>query len=62
MGYTHLIQYERYQIQRWLAVGCSIREIAHCLDRSPSSVSREIARNSKPNGRYEAVIAHRNAR
>jgi transposase InsO family protein len=20
MGYTHLIQYERYQIQRWLAV------------------------------------------
>lgn len=61
MSYAHLIQYERYQIQRWLAAGYSCREIGHRLGRSPSTVCRELQRNSKASGVYEAVSAHRRA-
>lgn len=41
MSYAHLIQYERYQIQHWLAAGYSCREIGHRLGRSPSTVCRK---------------------
>jgi IS30 family transposase len=34
---------EREEISRWLASGSSIREIAKCLDRTVSTVSREVA-------------------
>ena len=36
---------EREEISRGIAVGRSIRQIAHDLGRAPSTVSREIRRN-----------------
>jgi len=55
-----LVNAEREQISRGLAAERSIREIARKLDRSASTVSREIARNG---GRtqYRAVAADRRA-
>ncbi|MDR2178141.1 MAG: helix-turn-helix domain-containing protein [Treponema sp.] len=46
--YTHLSPAEREEIAIALEQGRSIRSIAESLDRSPSSVSREITRNSPP--------------
>ncbi len=43
--YTHFTLEERKYLQQLLAEGKSLRKIAEILDRSPSSVSREIARN-----------------
>jgi len=40
-----LTQREREEISRGIASGSSIREIAKCLDRTVSTVSREIARH-----------------
>src|SRR5258707_704652 len=37
---------ERCEIARLQADGCSHRQIAAALDRSPSSISREVRRNS----------------
>lgn len=37
---------ERCEITRLQAQGCSLRQIAAALDRSPSSVSRELKRNT----------------
>lgn len=52
---------EREEIRAGLAAGLSFRAIARLLDRSPSTVSREIARNGGRAG-YLAVKAHRRAR
>jgi IS30 family transposase len=41
----HLQPREREDISRGLAAGLSIRQIAATIDRSPSTVSREVARN-----------------
>jgi len=41
---------EREEISRYLVAGCSLRSIASSLDRSPSTVSREIQRNG---GRHD---------
>ena len=50
MSYTHFSIEERISIKHLLAKGVSIRQIAIELNRSPSSISREIQRNShKPN-------------
>jgi IS30 family transposase len=46
MRYQHLKQEERNEIAILLKKGYSLRNIAHALGRSPSSVSREIKRNS----------------
>jgi DNA-binding CsgD family transcriptional regulator len=40
-----LTQRERKEISRGLVSGSSIREIARCLDRTASTVSREVARH-----------------
>lgn len=45
MSYTHLSITEREQLQKLLWEKKSIRYIAHVLDRSPSSISRELRRN-----------------
>ena len=60
MSYTHFTLNEREYLQQLLAKGYSIRRIASILERSPSSVSREIQRNrskkpkagSKSDNRY----------
>ena len=44
-SYTHFTLEERKYLQQLLSEGKSLRKIAAILERSPSSVSREIARN-----------------
>ena len=51
---------ERESISRGLASGQSIRAIARALERAPSTVSREIARNGGPVF-YRAIDADLNA-
>ena len=45
---------EREEISRGMASGSSIREIAKCLERAVSTVSREVARH----GRRPAYRSH----
>lgn len=45
MNYTHLTREERYQIYALKQAGHKQSEIANVLDRSPSTISRELARN-----------------
>ena len=58
---THLTSEEREEIRVALSAKMSIRAIAKLLDRSTSTISREVARNR---GRryYKAVDADRRAR
>jgi IS30 family transposase len=51
---------EREEISRGIAAGLSMREIARALQRSPSTISREIARNAGP-GLYRATQADKAA-
>jgi len=51
---------EREEISRGIVSGCSIRSIALSLNRSPSTVSREINRNGGMNA-YRAVQADKAA-
>lgn len=46
MTYHQLTQHERYLVSRCKARGLSIRQTADFLDRSPSTISRELARNA----------------
>nr|WP_174506438.1 IS30 family transposase [Acinetobacter sp. Marseille-Q1620] len=52
MNYTHLTQEERYQIYVLLREGFSKRHIAWRLNRSASTISREITRNQARNGYF----------
>jgi len=49
---------EREDIAVAMAGGESMRSIAARLGRSPSTISREVSRNSDPKGRYRASTAH----
>lgn len=51
---------EREEISRGLAAGESMREIARRINRAPSTVSREVARNGGC-ARYRAELAERRA-
>lgn len=51
---------EREEISRGLAAGVSMRQIAAGIGRSPSTVSREVGRNSGPS-KYRAVEADTDA-
>ena len=53
---------ERCAIARLQAEGRSIRQIAADLDRSASTVSRELKRNGSKNGGYQPVYADQRAR
>jgi IS30 family transposase len=61
--YTHLSLAEREEIAIALEQGQSLRSIAFSLGRSPSSVSREVKRNSPPLNkvRYRGNRAQRQA-
>lgn len=50
LSYIHFTREERICLQNWLKEGKGIREIARMLGRSPSSVSREVKRNSSKKG------------
>lgn len=55
--YTHITIEERCEIACLQREGASIREIATALDRSPSTISREIKRNSNANGQFQPSYA-----
>ena len=62
MTYHHFSVEEREKMQELLWQKSSIRHIARVLDRSPSSVSREIKRNNPPHRhRYTPRVAHARA-
>ena len=56
-GYTQLSQEERYQIYALMKAGQSQKEIAEVIERSPSTVSRELRRNKGLRG-YRPQQAH----
>ena len=60
MHYTHLTQDERYQIALLRRQGLSCAHIARELQRSPSSITRELKRNAGPKG-YTRGKAHHKA-
>lgn len=49
MSYTHFTLEERKYLQKLLSEGLSMRKIADILERSPSTISREIKRNKTKN-------------
>ena len=55
--YTHFTTEEREKSRVMLEQGFSVRAIARTLKRSPSSVSRELRRNSNKDGSYSAHAA-----
>ena len=57
--YTHLTIEERESILRMLVEGKKIQEIAKVLDRSPSTVSRELHRNCKRREDYSPAKAEK---
>ncbi len=60
-NYEHLTAEERAMLMVMRADGCSQRAVARCLGRSPSTISRELARNAsccKPVGDTIAVIPY----
>ena len=59
--YSHLTSIDREEISRGLAQGLSIRSIAKSLGRAPSSISRELDRNTSIIGNYRAVPAQESA-
>src|SRR5665213_624213 len=60
--YSQLGLEERIEIARLSAQGCSIRQIAAALDRAPSSVARELKRNSGAQVGYKPVYADEQTR
>jgi IS30 family transposase len=57
MNYTHLTREERYQIYALKKAGHTQNEIADVLERCPSTISRELARNHGRRG-YRPKQAH----
>ncbi len=60
--YGHVTIEERCEIARLQTEGRSIRQIAAGLDRSPSTVARELKRNGSQTGGYKPVYADQQAR
>jgi IS30 family transposase len=58
MSYRQVTKDERYYISNALSMGVPKTAIAHRLNRSRSTVMREIRRNRDRNGHYRPVIAH----
>jgi transposase, IS30 family len=63
-GVTYSARYldreERYELARLRDAGLSVRAVAARLGRSPSTISRELARNADPRtGGYQPERAHR---
>ncbi len=61
LHYTQLDIVERCEIARLHATGRSLRQIAAALDRSPSTVARELKRNPSANGAYRPKYADQQA-
>ena len=61
-NYRHFSLEERCEITRLQAEGRSLRQIAAALDRSPSSLSRELKRNTGSKVGYRPAFATEQAR
>ena len=61
MPYKHLSMDERNVIYRMKFLGHSQAEIARCLGRHPSTIGRELQRNSAFDGRYSSGSAQAQA-
>lgn len=61
-NYRQITLEERCEIARLQANGCSIREIATNVDRAPSTISRELKRNSNCKGQFKPVYANQMSR
>ena len=59
MSYQHLTTFERARIETLKGLGHSIRQIAEEIERAPSTVSRELARNTPPAGFYASETAQK---
>lgn len=59
--YTHMSMWEREEVSRGMAEGESLRQVARRLERSASTVSREV-RHGGGRPRYRATIADAGAR
>ena len=46
MSYTQLAEVERYQIQAFLKAGYTKQKIAEELGRHPTTIARELSRNT----------------
>ena len=60
--YTQISIEERCELARLQAQGTSIRQIAASLDRAPSTIARELKRNSSPSTGYKPSFAQQRAR
>ncbi|MFH2097194.1 MAG: helix-turn-helix domain-containing protein, partial [bacterium] len=56
-----LTQYEREKIAYSLKITRGIRTIAGLLNRDPGVISRELKRNSLPDGTYDPIRAQKKA-
>ena len=59
--YKHVTIEERCEIARLQTLGCSVRQIAASLDRSPSTVARELKRNGSRTQGYQPRYADQQA-
>ena len=59
--YRHLSIEERCEVARLRTAGYSVRQIAASLDRSPSTISRELKRNGSRTQGYQPGYAHQQA-
>jgi IS30 family transposase len=61
-GYRQLSLEDRCEVARLQAEGRSIRQIAAALDRTPSTIARELKRNRSVEIGYKPSYAHQQAR
>ena len=60
--YTQLSIEDRCELARLYAQGCSLRQIATTLDRAPSTIARELKRNTSRQQGYQPRYAQEQAR
>jgi IS30 family transposase len=61
-SYRQLTSEERYALSTLRKQGYGVRGIARALGRAPSTISREVGRNSRKDGGYRAFTADQRAR
>jgi transposase, IS30 family len=61
-NYKQLSLEDRCEIARLFGNGCSVRQIAAALDRSPPTISRELNRNQGAQVGYKPSYAHQQTR
>ena len=61
MAYKHLGQYERDRIEALLVSGHTMVDIARVLKVNKSTISREIRKRKRMDGRYDADTAQHKA-